>query len=483
MSVTEQTLERIRAQLREAHDIGGNVPQDLYTHLTEVFNRILMHHSDDAYDKFEEISALVKQTDLKFKDPKYDNEVNQVFGEQAVSERQRWVQRSKNLLNEVNDLVCADDRGLLTKDKKFVIPNFSEEAEMLEWAGVSFGEENTFKLGKSIKRLAIMSGADSLRFVGKIYGTQKDYWLVAGVLSQAEEAPASKTVEKRGEGVNKQVYWVTDNLLNDWIQLPDCSPEWIVQARQIKHIFTGDLNATVDSNPQFDGKERHLLRATLARIFAATAIVPKELFVLDDETGEMKFNEEYQPQDTEALKDLKNWGNLQQPILKNGRTTFLMPDAKPEDPEFDPEAALADLKAAEPESEMERFRDLEQHQTYPNPVPDKDPQQSWISKVVGDTQLYNQAPPKEGTVSYAVNVIKSLRWPGAMTVAKGGKFTTIYVGYGLKKDNPSYNPTEPPIVQDDPEEEEEKPEPNPSTQPPEQNEVDTDGENKEEGDD
>ena len=76
MSVNEATLERIRQQLREAHDIGGNVPQDLYTHLTEVFNRILMHHTEDAYDKLEEISGLVKQTDLKFKDPKFDFEVN-----------------------------------------------------------------------------------------------------------------------------------------------------------------------------------------------------------------------------------------------------------------------------------------------------------------------------------------------------------------------------------------------------------------------
>jgi len=59
-------LERIRSSLREARDIGGSVPQDLYTHLTEVFNRVLTHNSDDAYDKFEEISALVKQTDLKF---------------------------------------------------------------------------------------------------------------------------------------------------------------------------------------------------------------------------------------------------------------------------------------------------------------------------------------------------------------------------------------------------------------------------------
>ena len=81
MSVNEQTLERIRSQLREAKCIGGNVPQDLYSHLTEVFNRILLHHSDDAYDKFEEISGQVKQKDLKFKDVKLDTQVNATLGE------------------------------------------------------------------------------------------------------------------------------------------------------------------------------------------------------------------------------------------------------------------------------------------------------------------------------------------------------------------------------------------------------------------
>jgi hypothetical protein len=119
MSINEQTLERIRAQLRQAKDIGGNVPQDLYSHLTEVFNRILLHHSDDAYDKFEEISALVKQTDLKFKDPKNDFELNAANSARAVSEREQWVTRSKNLLNEVNDLIAREDRQLLTKNKKF----------------------------------------------------------------------------------------------------------------------------------------------------------------------------------------------------------------------------------------------------------------------------------------------------------------------------------------------------------------------------
>lgn len=58
----------------------------------------------------------------------------------------------------------------MTKDKTFVIPNVIDEARMFEWAGVSFGEEETYKLSKSLKRLAILSGASRLRFWGKILG-------------------------------------------------------------------------------------------------------------------------------------------------------------------------------------------------------------------------------------------------------------------------------------------------------------------------
>ena len=102
MSVNEQTLERIRCQLREARDIGGNVPQDLYSHLTEVFNRILLHHSEDAYDKFEEISGLIKQKDLKFKDVQLDCKVNASVDAKKICAREEWIRKSKNLLNEVS---------------------------------------------------------------------------------------------------------------------------------------------------------------------------------------------------------------------------------------------------------------------------------------------------------------------------------------------------------------------------------------------
>ena len=170
--------------------------------------------------------------------------------------------------------------------------------------------------------------------------------------------------------------------------------------------------------------------------------------------------------DTDTLKALTEWGNLNQIILKAGRTVLVAPDANPNDPDFDPEAALAAAQEADPT--VDRFRDLEQH----DPISEGQP--AWISKVVGDTQLYNQAPPKEGTVSYAVNVIQSLRWPGAVTVAKGGKFTTIYVGYGLKHGAASYNPVEPPSVVADPDDPKEKPEPNPKNAPVEAKEADSD---------
>lgn len=270
-------------------------------------------------------------------------------------------------------MVDRESRTLLTTNKTFCIPNFLESAEMLEWAGVSFGEEDTYKLSKAMKRLAVMSGASRLNFFGKVFGTKKDYWVIMGALEGAEEVPTDKTIEKRGEGVNKTVFWVTDNLLNDWVQLPDLKPEHIKCARNIKHIFTGDLNESICSNPAFPGKERHLLRAQLARIAHAAMIVPKGLFELDEETNEMKFAEDFTMPATDELKSLETWGNLHPIILKAGRTTHFAPTGMEEE---ERDALLESLNEKDPT--QERFRALNEH----TPMPGLE--FSWLSKVVGD---------------------------------------------------------------------------------------------------
>lgn len=80
----------------------------------------------------------------------------------------------------------------------------------------------------------------------------------------------------------------------------------------------------------------------------------------------------------------------------------------------------------------------------------KEEDKAWIAKLVGDTQQYNKLKADEGTTSYATLVLRSIRWPGAVTVSKNGKFTSVYVGYGLKRGDASFSPTEPPNVPEEP---------------------------------
>ena len=62
-----------------------------------------------------------------------------------------------------------------------------------------------------------MSGAKRVMFAGKILGTQRDYWVISGILQEPPENNSDPQFEQRPNGVNALVFWVTDNLLNDWI--------------------------------------------------------------------------------------------------------------------------------------------------------------------------------------------------------------------------------------------------------------------------
>ncbi len=171
----------------------------------------------------------------------------------------------------------------------------------------------------------------------------------------------------------------------------------------IKQIFTGKLNAVIDSNPPYPGKERHFLRAQIARISHATSISPKGLYEFDEEANLQKFADDWSIPLTDELKSLEVWAHTHPGLLLAGRITHL-PDVKMSDDEK--EEYLAKLLESDPI--LDRFRSLNED------APIAGLETAWLSKVVGDIQPYNY---KEGTITYAVNVIKSLRWPGAVTVA------------------------------------------------------------------
>jgi len=54
---------------------------------------------------------------------------------------------------------------------------------------------------------------------------------------------------------------VTTNILGKWTRLPDLLPSDITAAREIKVLFTGDLERKIYTNPFFFGQEKHYLRA------------------------------------------------------------------------------------------------------------------------------------------------------------------------------------------------------------------------------
>lgn len=246
---------------------------------------------------------------------------------------------------------------------------------------------------KSLKRLASLNGAEKLRFWGKVYGSTADYWVAQatvvkkGTLDYKEDDDSIvQNQEKRGDGANAHVYWVTNDLLKDWVQLPESNPSHMQIAKNIKVVLTGNLNAKINACPPFPGKERHLLREQLARITHSTEIAPMEYYNLEEPEAEgeeeiqpiVKISEEFSwaEKNTAALNSLESWTHKHPNLLSIGTCQYpVMPeDADEESPEV---RELEELKEKDPV--VERFsRPLQEDVPYPGQ------ETAWIIKVVGD---------------------------------------------------------------------------------------------------
>ena len=64
--------------------------------------------------------------------------------------------------------------------------------------------------------MATESQSPNIRFFGKVFGTEKDYYVAEGSLDAADEEDVVRPpdFEPRGTGVNKFVYWVANNILD-----------------------------------------------------------------------------------------------------------------------------------------------------------------------------------------------------------------------------------------------------------------------------
>lgn len=180
--------------------------------------------------------------------------------------------------------------------------------------------------------------------------------MVEGGDEDGEEKPPE--FEARGSGINSSVYWVTDSSLGEWTQLPDLFPGDVQAARDIKVLFTGNLEHEIITN-LFIGKEKQILRAQIARISHGTTIIPKGIYKLaeaEEEGGPQLEVEKLDPENeednfkqpqTEDQSILENWVHYPKSILLNNRTGHMEPEV-PEGDDREPADILKEIVKKDP---------------------------------------------------------------------------------------------------------------------------------------
>lgn len=427
-NMAELNAENSKAflQLKGSDPGAGSV----YEHFTKMVAKVIDDRPEDPRSAFEILSRFVRVTPPDAADG--------LVPAERLQQRAEYTEKQAKLTKPAAEDGGEGGGGAI----ETAVPNFMEEAEMFEWAGVGFGLMESSQIMMSLQKLAMAEDPKpkKLRLWGKILGNERDYLVAEGQMDGAAadggEDPNDPDKEPQGVGANKYTYWVTSEPCGAWVKLGEVSPAHVIASRQIKRMFSGNLDARVVSHPHFPGDEKALLRAQIARITADTVLCINGFLATSEEDENLiEENPEFVFPSAEALAKKGGWTHCVEHILKIGRTSYKEPSAEGEDAE----AELAELnkkKAVDPPRPM--LRGL---------VDDKD--LDWSVQQFGDMATYKTEDG--GIRSNRVTAVRSLTWPGAVCVAKGGGgFANMYVGYGMKVGDPDFFPMSPPEIMDEP---------------------------------
>lgn len=396
----------------------------LYDHLTEVLLKVITEQPKDGVVQFERISAAVKAASMLDHEPKQGAAAAaSALGARGAAEgaevREAAVAKLANA-GAVFTIPGEDDEAGEVGEG---LQDVSDAANYLEWAGVGLSRTEMFRIGLALRALSAKSQAREMRLWGKLQGLKGDYIVAEGKIDPPEDEVEDEkdalgnAVEATGTGANTCTYWVCAYAGAEWTRLPRVTPHQVVVARQIKRFLTGDLTAEVAGHPPFPGTEASFARAQIARITAETAVCPAGHLrrVEDEESRDV----EPTPDDEYAAEDASTadgWVHVALPINRIGRTA---PNPKEEDAEEDggedEEGLLTDpLKPIADDA-----------------PPDTEDALPWTVRACPVSGIPS-AEPGAGLV-----LAKSLRWPGAVCVARGRRFANFYSGYGVDSGTPA----------------------------------------------
>jgi len=392
----------------------------LHSHLSEIIHKLLLEKPANPLEAFESISLQVKKNHFVASEAGLKD-----LG--AVEPTSKWLAQTKALFKV--DTADVDEE----------IPNVIEENGFFSWAGVGLADETAHSLFLAMTKLKndASLGLKAVRFFGKVLTTGKPYYVVEGILAKPEPGPAYSELgpahpEPSGTGLNSCVYFVSNDVCEDFTMLPDVTPPQVLAATKIKKYFTGSLSAPVACFPPFPGDESCYLRAQIGRIAAATVLVPSGKLAVDEESEAVPKPvikaEEYAPVEPAEMASGDNWVHLYGGVLAIGRLTN-PPKPEPEEGEEPEEENLEEEVA--PLGPISGDKAVVVNEEGEDVVP------AWSFKL-----CFTQG------ANYTVAVATSRAWPGAYSVAvqKADKCASVYFGYGVPYTGTTFTQHAPPPI-------------------------------------
>jgi len=416
---------------------GGTV----FDHLAEVLLRLCEERPANPVDVFEQVSAAVKQTRFHAQSaPLRAAFEDHPSVEWARCTTDKFIVRGPGEPGACTVQACA-------------MQNIVKDAILLEQAGIGLKAYEATRIALSLHRLASDQPLKSVRYWGCITGTQSDYSIAecqfkeghTGTQPEKSLSPDSIEPEPYGQGANSFVYFV--RVGDEWKLLPHVRPEWIMAARGICKLFTGDLTAPVYSWPPFPGNEAAYLRAAVCRISLGSTMAVDGMFSIeeDEDTGasvvrlkDSAFGVEKAEAPYEAVASgeegltqpeewLNKWvHNPRYPgLLKTmGRCSWPKPPPVPEGED-------------EPEEDENKEENVPLNTNLTEELP------------VGALAAWSVRLAVPVLKDLSPAVLRSLRWPGAFCVVSGDQMANIYMGDGLKYTGERFQSAMPPGLQEE----------------------------------
>ncbi|XP_044729060.1 radial spoke head protein 4 homolog A [Chrysoperla carnea] len=450
---------------------------NLFDHLSDLLNKILSERPQNIIDFFEDYSRKVKEC-------RYRNATDHL---RDIYEQTEEVEDSIKLKPLINPLRVVDfeesvEESVEESDDSSHV-SVLESFRLLAEAGISIPKCDMYVLELSLRKLYQNEPIKNLRFWGKIFCLEADYYIAEAELSdegiarleaeeeeeeEAEEEDEEMALEEEGgepaptvprkkpplpklikieekvvpcerfaQGANKKLYYVCHQPgIDPWIKLPDVTPQQISVSRKIMKYFTGNLEHPLESWPPFPGVEKNYLRAQIGRIAAGTSVAPVGLYTYFENEEEEDFNDEdderirteiylnsnYDKVNVRDLNDgtLSFWVHTALYILPQGRCIWWNPN---------------ELKGEENEEDEEGGEEMVEAETGP----------VLLSPLTNDASL-ESIPPWTVRLTTALipekacAYIRSNLWPGAYTVTADDKCVYMYMGTGHKYTAYNYSP-------------------------------------------